>query len=169
MKKVKEFLLLFVPLIALTVLPIVLFVSNHTSDEFVSNSQYLKLFLNDGLFLNSLLNTYFVPAIISLVVVLIFALLCHFIVFLKKRKIFYPVGGMLSSLVSLGLLIINKTNYFGLPMGVYDPQYLVSNSPQSISISFYDALLAVQIGFLTTLIFWLIELLVIFIKKKKTV
>ena len=76
---------------------------------------------------------------------------------------------MLSSLVSLGLLIINKTNYFGLPMGVYDPQYLVSNSPQSISISFYDALLAVQIGFLTTLIFWLIELLVIFIKKKKTV
>ncbi len=168
MKKLKEFLLLLIPLIILTVLPIVLFVSKQTGTAFVSNSQYLKFILNDGLFWDALFNTYFVPAIISLVVILIFALLCHFIVFLKKRKIFYSVSVSLASIVSVFSIYTNRIAYFGLSMDVYDPQYLVSNSPPPMSISIYDILLAVQIGFLTTFLFWLLESFVLFIKKKKS-
>ena len=51
MKKFKEFLLLFVPLIVLTILPIILFVTNQTENSFIGNAQYLKLFLNDSIFL----------------------------------------------------------------------------------------------------------------------
>lgn len=37
MKKFKEFLLLFVPLIVLTILPIILFVTNQTENSFIGN------------------------------------------------------------------------------------------------------------------------------------
>ena len=168
MKKIKEFLLLFVPLIVLTILPIILFVTNQTENSFIGNAQYLKLFLNDSIFGNAIFNTYYKAIIFSALAVVCVALLCHFIKYIKSRKVFYPVSVVLASVISFLSTYMNRVNYFGLPMGVYDPQYLISNSPPSISISIYDVLLALQIGFLITFIFWLLELLVLFIKKKKS-
>ena len=160
---------MFVPLIVLTILPIILFVTNQTENSFIGNAQYLKLFLNDSVFWNAIFDTYYKAIIFSALAVVCVALLCHFIKYIKSRKVFYPVSVVLASVISFLSTYMNRVNYFGLPTGVYDPQYLISNSPQPISISIYDVLLALQVGFLITFIFWLLELLVLFIKKKKSI
>lgn len=161
---------MFVPLIVLTILPIILFVTIQTENSFIGNAQYLKLFLNDSIFWNAIFNTYYKAIIFSALAVVCVALLCHFIKYIKSRKVFFLVSVVLASVISFISTYMNRVNYFGLPMGVYDPQYLISNSPPSISISIsiYDVLLALQIGFLITFMFWLLELLVLFIKKKKS-
>ena len=169
MKKFKEFLLLFVPLIVLTILPIILFVTNQTENSFIGNAQYLKLFLNDSIFWNAIFNTYYKAIIFSALAVVCVALLCHFIKYIKSRKVFYPVSVVLASVISFLSTYMNRVNYFGLPMGVYDPQYLITNTSPHISISVYDIFLALQIGFLTIFLFWLVELLISFIKKKNSI
>lgn len=168
MKKIKEFLFLFVPLILLFVLPVVIFVTNQTENAFMGNAQYLRLFLEDGIFWDAIFNTYYKAIIFSVLMVICFALLCHFIKFIKSRKVFYPVSVVLASVISFFTTYMNRVNYFGLPVGVYDPQYLISNSPPPISVSVYDVLLALQIGFLTTFLFWLAETFIIFIKNRKS-
>ena len=168
MKKFKEFLLLFVPLIVLTVLPIILFIANQTENSFIGNAQYLKLFLNDGIFWNAIINTYYRAIIFSVLAVVCVALLCHFIKYIKSRKVFYPVSVVLASVISFISTYMNRINYFGLPMGVYDPQYLISNSPPPISVTIYDVLVALQIGFLTAFLFWLVEIFILFIKNRKS-
>ena len=169
MKKFKEFLLLFVPLIVLTILPIILFVTNQTENSFIGNAQYLKLFLNDSVFKTAIFNTYFYPIIFSFFAVIFVALLCHFIKHIRSRKVFYPVSVVLASVISFSIIYMNRVNYFGLPMGVYDPQYLISNSPPPISVTIYDILLALQIGFLTTFLVWLVETFIMFIKSRKSI
>ena len=169
MKKFKEFLLLFVPFLVFTISPIIIFVTNLNINGFVSYEHYLRLFLNDGIFWNVIFNTYYKAIIFSALAIVCVALLCHLIKYIKSRKVFYPVSVVLASVISFLSTYMNRVNYFGLPTGVYDPQYLISNSPQPISISIYDVLLALQVGFLITFIFWLLELLVLFIKKKKSI
>ena len=168
MKKFKEFLLLFVPFIVLTILPIIIFVINQNENAFVSNEHYLRLLLNDSIFWNAIFNTYYKAIIFSALAVVCVALLCHFIKYIKSRKVFYPVSVVCASVVAFLSTYFNRVNYFGLPMGIYDPQYLVSDTAPKISISIYDIILAMQIGFLTTFLFWLGELLVLLIKKKKS-
>ncbi len=168
MKKFKEFLFLFVPLIVATILPIIIFVTNQIENAFMGNEQYLRLFSNDGIFWNAIVNTYSRAIALSVFVVLFIALLCRFIKYLKSRKVFYIFSVISSTVISFFSVYLNRTNYFGLPMGVYDPQYLVSNTPPTISISVYDVLLAIQIGFLIAFLFWLLELLGLFIKKNKS-
>ena len=168
MKKLKEFLFLLVPTIVFAIAPVIIFITSQNKNAFIGSEHYLRLLLNDDLFKTLIFNTYFYPFIFSLSIVLIFALLCHFIKYIKSRKIFFSVSVVLASVIAFFSIYLNKANYFGTPMGVYDPQYLISNSPPSISISIYDVLLALLIGFLITFIFWLLELLVLFIKKKKS-
>ena len=168
MKKLKEFLLLFVPLIICTVLPVVMFVSKQNVNAFVSNAHYLRMFLNDSTFKIALFNTYCYPFIFSLLSVVFVALLCYFIKYIKSRKIFYPASVILSSVVAFFCTYIDEINYFGLPMYVYyDPQYLVSKSPFYIPIT-YNILLGLQIGLLTTFLFWLVETLISFIDNRKS-
>ena len=85
MKKLKEFFVLFILFVFFTILPIILFVCNNSdSPAFLSNSHYLKLFLNDGIFWRYLINTYVVTLLYSLLAVSIYCLLCHFVKFFKK-------------------------------------------------------------------------------------
>ena len=168
MKKLKAFLFLLVPAIVFAIAPVIIFITSQNKNAFIGNEHYLRLLLNDGLFKTVIFNTYFYPFIFSLSIVLIFALLCHFIKYIKSRKVFYPVSVVLASVISFISTYMNRVNYFGLSMGVYDPQYLISNSPQPISISIYDFLLALQIGFLTTFLFWLLETFILFIKNRKS-
>ncbi|MBE6792597.1 MAG: hypothetical protein E7534_03740 [Ruminococcaceae bacterium] len=168
MKKVREFLFLFMPLTLLAVLPVVMFITNQTENAFVGNIQYLRLFLNDGVFWNAIFSTYCKTIGFSVLAAMCFALLCHFIKYIKSRKVFYPVSVVLTSVVAFFSTYMNRVNYFGLPTGVYDPQYFTSNTPPAISVSVYDILLALQIGFLTTFIFWLAETFILFIKYRKS-
>lgn len=157
MKKFKELLFLFVPLIVFTILPIVIFIVSKTE-----NASF-KLFLKDGMFWNAVVNIYCKAIVFSALAVICIALLCHLI---KSRKVFYLVSTISASVVSFFSVYTLRTDYFGLPMDVYNPQSLVSDSPPPVSFSVYDLLLAFQIGFLITFLFWLLELLVLFIKNK---
>ena len=169
MKKIKEFLLLFVPFIVFTVLPIIIFFLNQNKNAFFSNEHYLRLLLNDSVLKTAIFNTYCYSIIFSFFAVIFVALLCHFIKHIKSRKVFYPVSVILASIVTFLSAYLNRVNYFGLPMGVYNTQYLITNTPPHISISIYDIFLALQIGFLTTCLFWLVELLILFVKKKNSI
>ena len=169
MKKFKEFLLLFVPLVVLTILPIILFVANQTENSFIGNAQYFILFMNDSIFWNSIFCTYYEAIIFSALAVVCVALLCHFIKYIKSRKVFYPVSVVLASVISFLSTYMNRVNYFGLPLGVCDSQYLISNSPPPISVTIYDILLALQIGFLTIFLVWLVETFVLFLKSRKSI
>ena len=168
MKRFKEFLFLFIPLIVSTILPVIIFVTNQTKNAFVSNAQYLRLFLEDVFFWNAIVNTYFRAIILSALVVIVIALLCHFVKCLRSRKVFYPVSVVLTSVVSFLSTYMNRVNYFGAPMWAYNTQSLISNSPPPVSVTIYDILLALQISFLTTFLFWLVETFILFIKNRKS-
>lgn len=165
MKKSKEFLLLFVPLIVLTVLPVILLVVDKTND-FVGFSNSLTLLLADGIFWTALFNIYFKALAFAILAVVCIALLCHFIKRIKSRKIFYPVSVALASVVSFTSICVNKVVAFGAPMGSYDPSTLLSSAQPTFSVSVYEILLALQIGFLTTLLFWLAERIFVSVKNK---
>ncbi len=167
MKKIKEFLLLFVSLILLTFAPFVIFITRRGENSFMGNAHYLRLFLNDGVFWNSIFNTYCKALIFSVLAVACVALSCRFIKYVKSRKFFYPVSIILASIVAFLSIYFNRVNYFGLPMGVYDPQYLISGSQPPVSVSLYDVLLALQIGLLTVLLFWIAETIIFSIKNRK--
>ena len=169
MKKIKEFLLLFVPFALLTVVPYILFVNLRGENAFMGNAQYLRLLLNDGIFWNAVFNTYCIALIFSVLAVLCVAVLCRFIKRIKSRKIFYPVSIALASIVAFLSIYLKRVNYFGLPMGVYDPEYLISGSRPPVSVSFFDVLLALQIGVLTVLLFWLAETVIFSVKSRKSV
>lgn len=169
MKKIKEFLLLFVPLVLLTVAPYVIFVNLRSENAFMGNAQYLRLLLNDGVFWNAVFNTYCMALIFSVLAVLCFAVLCRFIKRVKSRRVFYHVSIALASIVAFLSIYLKRVNYFGLPMGVYDPEYLISGSSPSVSVSLFDVLLALQIGVLTVLLFWLAETVILSIKSRRSV
>ena len=120
-------------------------------------------------FWNAIFNMYYKAIIFSALAVVCVALLCHFIKYIKSRKVFYPVSVVLANVISFFSTYMNRVNYFGLPMGVYDPQYLISNSPPPFSVTIYDILLALQIGFLTTFLVWLVEIFILFIKSRKSI
>ena len=113
MKKFKEFLFLFVPLIVATILPIIIFVTNQIENAFMGNEQYLRLFSNDGIFWNAIVNTYSRAIALSVFVVLFIALLCRFIKYLKSRKVFYIFSVISSTVISFFSVYLNRTNYFG--------------------------------------------------------
>jgi len=171
MKKLKEFLILFVSFIVLTVLPVVIFVTTPTENAFLSNKQYLRLLLNDDLFLTALFNTYYKMIIFSVFAVLCVALLCRFIKHLKSRKVFYPAGIILASAASVFSMYMDKIRYLGLLAEEYNTQTILMNKPPALSISFsiYDILRALQVGFFVMLLFWLLETFAGFIKTRRSI
>ncbi len=86
--------------------------------------------------------------VFSALAVLCVAVLFRFKNIIKSRKIFYVVGIIAVIAVSFFTVYTDKTNYFGLPMGVYDAQYIVSGSLPDVPFSVYDLLFALQSGFL---------------------
>jgi len=160
---------LFVPLALLTIAPYVIFVNLRSENAFMGNAQYLRLLLNDGVFWNAVFNTYCIALMFSVLAVLCVAVLCRFIKRIKSRRVFYHVSIALASIVAFLSIYLKRVNYFGLPMGVYDPEYLNSGSRPTVSVSLFDVLLALQIGVLTVLLFWLAETVILSIKSGKSV
>ena len=169
MKKFREFMLLFVPFVVLTVLPVVVFITRGTDSAFLSNEQYLRLLLKDGLFWSAIFNTYCIAMVFSVFTGICAALACHFIKPIKSRKVFYPVSIILASIASFCCIYTNQVTYLGLPEEMYNTQSILTNTPPSISvsISIYDILLSLQLGFFATLLFWLLEMLIVFIKTRR--
>lgn len=171
MKKIKE-LLLF---LAFLIIPFVLFfvISGFTADlisdlpSFVGVVNYIRMFSNDKIFLKSLLNTLLKPAIVSFLLVLVFAV----IVFLVRKKIkvrrwvFYLGSVFIGSITTLfytayfGISSFHTTsNLFAAQQTLishifdYRPYVLYAINPTNVFFSLY-------IGILTAFVFWILELI----------
>ncbi len=149
MKKRIEFLLLFVPLMLLILLPAVLFFATKGNNGFIGPLQYLRLFLNDSTFWKALFNTYSLAFILSVAIVLVLAFLRRFMEFLKKRRWFYGMSLALGSVASFFAIWIQR---------------ILMNHANGITATLlptvYEIIMGMQVGFLTVLVFWLIELFV---------
>ena len=176
MKKTKE-LLLFLTLLVIS--PVIFFViSGFTADvisdkpSFVGVENYIRMFLHDKTFGKALLNTILTPAIVSFLLVSVFAV----IVFLVRKKItlprwvFYLGSVLIGGMTALIYILCVNVVLFGVPSNLYATQTIVSHivgykpsvfdaiNPPSVLLSFY-------IGILTAFVFWILELIVDIVKK----
>lgn len=156
MKKTKEFLLLFIPLIVLTLVAVITFVADNT---------HLKTFLYNPAFKMAVLGAYFGALILCVAVVLIIALLLRLIKPIRNRKMVYPVSIIVSSVTAFLSLFVNMSNIFGFPVVTYQPNTLINNVTL-VSVSVYEIVLALQISFLIAFLAWLIEQLFYLYKKR---
>lgn len=167
MKRLKDFLILFIPLAVFTALPIIMFATSTGDNAIIDNSQYLKLFLKDSMLWKTLAGTYIRALIFTLAFGIAVAALCAFIKAIRRRKVFYPVCIAGSAVIAFFYLYSSKKAFFGMPMGVYDPSYLVNNTVPETPVSIYEIFIALQIAFLTALIFFFVETIYRVIKNKK--
>ncbi len=176
MRKIKEMLLF----LALLVAPLVLFfvISGFAADlisdrpSFVGVENYIRMFLHDKTFGKALRNTILTPAIVSFLLVPVFAV----IVFLVRKKIKVPrwvfyLGSMLiGGMTALIYILCVNVVLFGVPSNLYAAQTIVSHildykpsvfdviNPPHLLFSFY-------VGILTAFVFWILELIVDIVKK----
>lgn len=170
MKKVKEGLMF----LALLVMPLVLFfvVSALTADvisdrpSFVGLDNYIRMFLNDKTFGKALLNTILPPAIVSFLLVSVFAV----IAFLVRKKIKVPRWVFyLGSVLIGGITTLFYTSYLSIAFShmtsnLFADQTIVSHvldyKPSVFdAITFPNILFSLYIGILTAFAFWILELI----------
>ena len=175
MKKIKE-LLLF---LAFLIIPFVLFfvISGFTADlisdlpSFVGVVNYIRMFSNDKIFLKSLLNTLLKPAIVSFLLVFVFAV----IVFLVRKKIkvrrwvFYLGSVFIGSVTTLFYTAYLGILSFHTSSNLYAAQqtlisHILDYRPSVNVITFQNVLFSMCIGILTAFVFWILELICYIIK-----
>ena len=173
MKNLLKAAIFIATIIVISVVLLLLFVYAPQGDvAFIGNLEYLKLFLNSGIFWAAIYNTYGGALGLSFIVIALSTLVRHLLKVrtFKSFKFYTPFNIALSGVVAFVWLLMNKVRLFGLPMGVYDPNTLVSPTAPSVtaSVSVIEVLIALQIAVFTAFVFWLVELLIGFIKSKKT-
>ena len=167
MKRLKDFLILFIPFVVFTALPVAVFVTSTGDNAIIGNSHYMSLFLKDGLLWGALANTYIRALIFAVVYGITVAALCAFIRALRSRKIFYCACISGAGVIAFVCIFFSRKTLFGMPMGVYDPNYLINHTPTKTPISIWDILIALQIAFLTALLFFFAEIIYRALRKKK--
>ncbi len=175
MRRIKELLLFMVILLIPIVL--ILVISGFTADlisdkpSFVGAENYIRMFLHDKTFGKALLNTILTPAIVSFLLVSVFAV----IVFLVRKKIkvqrwvFYLGSVLIGGMTALVYILYVNVVLFGVPSNLYAAQTIVSHivgykpsvfdviNPPNLLFSFY-------VGILTAFVFWILELIVDIVK-----
>ncbi len=174
MKKIKELLLFVVPLIVLPVISLMVlgFTADVISDRpsFVGLDNYIRMFLNDKTFGKALFNTAFAPALFSFLIVAVFAM----IVFIVRKKIKVPrivfyIGSIFVGAITALLYIVCRNMAFNQSYAV---QTIVSHigdySPSIFDVlSISNVLFSFYIGIFTAFVFWGIERIVAFVKRKR--
>lgn len=94
MKKLKELLWFVIPFLFLSGISIVFIIP--VNNAFIGVSNYLRLLVNDSLFLKALRNTFILPIILSIIVCLIYKLVSTFIKIQLSRKTEYIILFLLS-------------------------------------------------------------------------
>ena len=164
--------------LALLVIPLVLlfvifpFSSNMllSSPGFVGVGNYIRMFLNDKTFGKALLNTILAPAIVSSLLVSVFAV----IVFIVRKKIKVPrwvfylgsvlIGGVTTLLYTYYLSIVFSHMTSSLFAAQTIITQIVDYNPYVNVITFQNVFFSLYIGILTAFIFWILELVVDIIK-----
>ncbi len=143
MKRFKEFLIMFIPFFALSILSVLWFVFN-TSGDFFGGAYLLKLMISPFLII-ALFNTFVLTGVPSLLLTGVFA----FLIRKKKSSIGrrkYYIYLFLISLIAPVAIILILTRTFDI----------VNNTIYSL-----------QIGLLVVFIHWIIEWIVLKCKNKK--
>ena len=167
MKKIKE-LLLF---LALLVIPIVLFfiispfsAANMLSfrPDYIDIDNYIRLFLNDKIFVKALFNMVAFSIAISFLFVFVFALIIFF--YEKKIKtarwVFY-----LGSVFIGGLTTLIYTSYLSITFPLTTSNFYAAQIYYAqMIISHTNVLFSLYIGILTAFVFWILELIFDIIK-----
>lgn len=170
MKKIKE-LLIFIALLITPILMIfvALGIGNliSPSPSFIGFNNYIRLFLNDKTFLSVLFNTFAMQIIISFIVSAVLAV----ITFLLRKKIKAPrlifyIGSI--SLGTVASLARNVVLFLNTPNQVPDSLANALNYKPSIfdAISLQNIFVALYVGIITALVFWILELIVTLFKKR---
>lgn len=157
MRKIKE-LLLFIALLIMTVI-LFLIVLGLKADmcsnnlKFIGIENYIRMFFYDKTFVKALLNTILPPAIVSFLLVCVFAVVAF--IFRKKIKVprwvFYLGSMFISTIASLIYIVYTNSVFFGVST-VFNALYV-----QNVLISLY-------VGISTAFVFWILELIVDIIK-----
>lgn len=133
MKKLKELLWFVIPFLFLSGISIVFIIP--VNNAFIGVSNYLRLLVNDPLFLKALRNTFISPIILSIILCLIYKLVSTFIKIQLSRKTEYIILFLLSLLTTVIYMLI-LTHAFNI---------------------LHNTVHAFQIGIIVTFIFWLAE------------
>ena len=174
MKRIKE-LLLFLTL--LLVLPILFFVIRgfladlmQGSAIFVGLSNYIRMFTNDKIFGQMLVNTVMFPTFVSVCLVTVFAL----IVFIIRKKIKVPrwlfylgsvfVGGM-TSLIYIACVSALTFRVPSHVVATLQPLFGAYQPSVFDALTITNVLISLYIGILTAFVFWVLELIIDIVKK----
>ena len=176
MKRIKE-LLLF--MLLLLVLPILLLVIRgflvdlmQGSANFVALSNYIRMFMNDKIFGQMLVNTVMFPTLVSFCFVAVFAL----IVCIVRKKIQVPrwlfylgsvfVGGM-TSLIYIACVSALTFRVPSHVVATLQPLFGTYQPSVFDALTITNVLISLYIGILTAFIFWILELIIGIVKKAR--
>lgn len=169
MKKLKQALFFIIPLVVLTVLPVVIFAFAQHDASLIGNMYYLKLLFGDSIFWVAVFNTYGKAFLFSFIAVLVFTVIRLLVKrgHLNNVKVYHLINAALASVVSVIVLLVEEIKLRGWETGTYDGHSLVATIPSiSLPLSVFEVIAVLQLGVLTAFVFWLIELLVCFVKRK---
>ena len=158
MKKFKEFLIFPLAIILLIGLFICLFLIIVPSDAFYGGWEYLKLMITDELFISAVFITFSIPLLVSLCLSAIGALIL-FILNLKKkievkRKNYYITAAVISAIASF--------SYFALFTNALK---ITDELNVALQMGIFAIIFSLLISIIISFVFWMIELIVIGIKK----
>ena len=160
MKKVKELLFFTLPLIALAVLWVFLFPWEDV--------EFLRDVFGDIMFRRFVFSICGKAFVFSFVLVFLFTFFRHKTERRLCRELPFPSlwNVFLGSLAAAIVFVVERNRIFGLPTAAYDATYLVKSAGFiGGRITGLDIVAALQTGFLSSFLFWGMELL--FSRRKK--
>lgn len=173
MKRTKELLLFLVLLLIPPIICVVLTgVFLHVLDDnphFIGIENYIRMFTNDRIFGQALVNTVLFPTLASFCLVAVFSV----IVFLMRktiqvpRRVFYPVSVLIGGVSALIYRVCVITSTFRVPRNAIvtlHPLVVAYQLSVFDAINFPNVFFSVYIGILTAFIFWVLELIVDIVK-----
>jgi len=153
----KESLWFIIPTLILAFLLCIIIYVFPSPSKFITYQQYLRLSLNDELFIKMFFTTRIIPAIISI----IFGLLLYIVKNLINKKMNYKLSNPL-----FYTLLFTTYTFYGtyvlIKSAGYQPNQLLSVG------TFVTVLISIQIGIFVCFIIWLIDKLFCYIKFKRS-
>jgi len=177
LKTFKQLLCFIIPFVVSAGLLLVLYLPMEQSEpKFISNENYLRLLLNDSVFLTAIFNTFCVSLLIGLFAAAILAAVRFFTLkFVKSKRLnrlFSPLSVVVTSVVIYSVSIGRMISVVGFPSENYTAQTILLHLTDTASIrpnyfNFPLLLLSVLPGSLFAFFIWIIDR--IFFKKLKQI
>ena len=158
MKKFKEFIFLPISVIVILFLFVGMFFMLVPDDAYYSNGEYLKLLLQDEMFLSAMFNTFFIPSLVAIGTSVLGTVVMLLLKYVKKmnitRKHYF-----------ITLFVLSIASSFAVFAFFTSALDKTAELNTSVQMGIFAFIFAVIISVFVTYLFWFIELIVILIKK----